>query len=303
MSPWQYLPYPWRQALGALPEAWSAELEEVRFRVGQPVRLYGPTWCRALPELGGDIVMTPDLSRILDALVEHSLYARVEELRQGFITLPGGHRVGVAGRAVWRNGAIETMRNIRGLNFRVARAVVGVGLSLERQLVDGGVRGRSILIVSPPRAGKTTLLRDLVRIWSNAGLRTVVVDERSEIAGLGGVGGDGYDLGEHSDVLDGWPKPEGMDIALRTLGPDLIAVDELGGGRDIEALSHARYAGVDVLATVHARQWDDLVAKPRLMAMIEQGAFDAVVLLSRRLGPGTAESLWIRGTRTWPLVS
>lgn len=295
MGPWQYLPNPWRQAIMDLPRDRLATLEEIRFRVHRPVTLYGGARSDALLTDEVPSVVTPvELERVLSILVEHSLYARNEELREGFVTLPGGHRVGVAGRAVLKEGRVETVRQVSGLNLRVARAALGPAERLLKQLHEKGFARGSILLLSPPRAGKTTLLRDLVRVLSNRGRRIVVVDERSEIAGFGGAGVSGYDVGCHTDVLDGWPKRHGIEVAIRTLGPDVIAVDELGGTDDVDALWQARYSGVDILATAHARSQAELSERPRYRELLEQGGFDVVVTLSGYPAPGTILDLDIR---------
>lgn len=288
MHAWQYLPNPWRQALTDLArdKHWS-DLEEVRFRVDRPVYLYHSEGSGPLL-IDGIAVPTNavELERVVGVLVDHSLYARVNELRQAFVTLPGGHRVGVAGRAVAHHGQIKTIGHISGINLRVARAIVGPGETLVERLTSLAGMG-SWLLVSPPRAGKTTILRDMVRFLGNQGWRVVVVDERSEIAGYGGAGVREFDLGLHTDVLDGWPKPQGIEAAVRTLGPDVIAVDELGGSRDFDAVAAARYAGVHVLATVHAKNPDDLeMTWQRSLEM-----FDAVVYLTAHPKPGTVSRI------------
>ena len=293
MGPWQYLPNPWRQALMDLPRDRSATLEEIRFRIGRPVFLYGTGWQMPLshPDAPGS-VSPAEIERVIEVLVEHSLYARVDELRQGYITLPGGHRVGIAARAVVDGRRVVTVRQITGLNMRIGRAVKGPGEHLVHLLADRSVEDGSWLLVSPPRAGKTTLLRDVVRILSDRGRRVVVIDERSEVAGFGGAGVFGHDLGAHTDVLDGWPKAEGIEAAIRTLGPDVIAVDELGEGRDLEAVWQARHSGVDVLATVHARSLDELKARPAYQPLLAGDGFRAAVVLSARPVPGTLRELW-----------
>lgn len=295
MEPWQYLPNPWRQAITVLPRNRSATLEEIRFRIGRPVYLYGTGWHEPLSSAGvPTAVSLAELDRVLGVLVEHSLYTRSEEMRNGYITLPGGHRVGIAARAVVHDGHIETIRQVTGLNMRVGRAVIGPGARLLDQLAHQRIVPGSLLLASPPRAGKTTLLRDLVRFLSDQGRRIVVIDERSEIAGYGGAGVFGHDLGCHTDVLDGWPKSEGIEAALRTLGPDLIAVDELGSGPDVDAVWRARYSGVDVLATLHARFPEDLWARAPYGQLLDQGAFEAVVFLSGDPVPGTVAKIWAR---------
>ncbi len=292
MEPWLYLPpFPWRDAITALDPGVLERLEEIRFRVDVPVILYTDSSWMPLCQQGVPVISgAGDIQRILSILVDHSLYARMEELRKGYITLPGGHRVGVAGRAVWQDGRIVTQTEITGLNIRYAHDISGIAAPLVERLRQGGVRGNSWLIAAPPRAGKTTLLRDLVRWFSHGGWRVVVVDERCEIAGTNG-GNRGFDLGNHADVLQGWSKPEGIIIAIRTLGPDVIVVDELGGDEDLAALLQARHAGVEVIGTLHAR---DATAElnPRLEQLWESQLFDAVVFLGRNPGPGSVTAIW-----------
>jgi stage III sporulation protein AA len=285
MEVWQFLPNPWRQALGALIGEKLGGVEEIRFRVGRPVYLYGSGWHQVLAHSAvPQIVGAGDMDRIVAALVDHSLYARIDELRQGFLTLPGGHRVGIAAHAVLQNGTLQAVRSITSLNLRVGRQVRGAAEAVLQR--TGVLHGRSCLLVSPPRGGKTTLLRDLVRWCGDSGLRTVVVDERSEISGFGGTVEQGFDLGEHTDVLDGWPKPEGIEVAVRTLGPDIVAVDELGGEADVHAVLRARYAGVAVLATAHAHSASDLALRRHFGPLLDPSVFDAVVELSASPHPG-----------------
>ncbi|NMP21162.1 ATPase, T2SS/T4P/T4SS family [Sulfobacillus harzensis] len=294
MGPWHYLPNPWRQAVLDLPRDRFATLEEIRFRLNRPVYLYGTGWQAPLSE---KVVSAEDMERIVAVLAEYSLYARADELSRGYLTLAGGHRVGIAGRAVVVRGHVESVRQISGLNVRVARAVMGPGQALWERIEAEGLPLGGVLLISPPRAGKTTLLRDLIRVLSDQGRRIVVVDERSEISGFGGTGGSGHDLGMHTDVLDGWPKKEGIEVALRTLGPELIAVDELGDGGDLQAVFKARYSGVGMLATVHARSRADLVARREYRECLESGVFDAVVTLAAQPAPGTVTEVWTYGGR------
>jgi stage III sporulation protein AA len=184
------------------------------------------------------------------------------------------------------------VRQVSGLNMRVARAIRGPGEDLLSRLGDA-ISPRSFLIAGAPRSGKTTLLRDLVRRYGDSGQRVVVVDERSEIAGFGGAGDTGFDVGLHTDVLDGWPKADGIRIAVRTLGPDVVAVDELGGHHDAQAIAQARYAGVRVVATIHAGGRLDLTRHQSIWPLIQDGVFDGVVFLSSRPGPGSLTDLWM----------
>lgn len=296
VEPWQYLPNPWRRHVAGLSKEERETLEEIRFRVGRPVFLYGPAGHRPLTGEGvAEAVAGEEIERVFAVLIDYSLYARADELRQGFVTLPGGHRVGVVARAVVEKGAVETVRHICGLNIRWARPVVGGAASLWARLGETGGGLPSVLLLSPPRCGKTTLLRDLVRQLGDRGFRTVVVDERSEIGGAGADGAPGYPVGLHTDVLDAWPKAVGIQVALRTLGPDVIAVDELGAAEDCAAVERARLAGVAVLATVHGGSLADLADHPQLSRMLARGVFDRVVVLSRRRGPGTVERVCAPG--------
>ena len=140
------------------------------------------------------------------------------------------------------------------------------------------------------------MLRDLVRILGDQGQRVVVIDERSEIGGMGSNGTSPFDLGCHTDVLDGWPKPQGIAIALRTLGPDVVAVDELGGEEDLAAVARARQAGVQVLATVHARSQADLLGRGAFMRAWQAGIFDGVVFLRRGPQQESHDQVWTRPT-------
>lgn len=288
---WEVLPNPWRRALELEPADVLDTLEEIRLRVGRPVMLYGGFGRRPLP-----VSPPPSAEALADLVMKmahHSLYAREDELRQGYLSLPGGMRVGLAGKAVWHEGRMVTIRDISGVNLRVARAVEGGAEGLIARLGDS--RPRSLLIISPPRAGKTTLIRELARIWSDGGAITVVVDERGELAAMT-EGAPGFPIGLHTDVLDGWEKPAGILAAVRSLAPELIVVDELGGDGDAGAVHFARRSGVAVVASAHAEDLGDLRHKPALWEMWQSGTFDVLAVLSRHPRPGTLVDLCWR----WP---
>lgn len=285
-EPWDFLPDRWNARVRALPASVREAIEEVRFRVGRPVFAYGSG--STVTVVDPDPLPADALEHLVLGLVEHSLYARQDQLRQAFFTLPGGHRVGIAGRAVLDDGKVRTVRDISGLNLRRGRAIPGVAEALWAAL--GGSDPCSLLVVSPPRAGKTTLIRDVARVWSDQGHPTVVIDERGELAGM--VGAEAaHALGAHTDVLDGWPKASGLNAAIRTLGPHLVVVDELGSADEADAVEAARRAGVEVVASVHG----DLTGKSPGGRMADrlwrQGVFAARVTLSRRHGPGTLEEV------------
>ena len=266
----------------------ASGLEEMRFRVHRPVALYGAGWSTYLGPQGASdravglpVLEAEDIGALVERLADRSLYAHEQELAEGFLTLPGGHRAGLAGRAVLQQGRVATVRDWTGVDIRVARAVRGAADPVLRA-VRAALPDRaapSVLLIGSPRTGKTTVLRDLIRQWSDAGQRLVVVDERSEIQGGSGPGR--FDLGAHTDVLDGWPKPAGLRAAVRALGPDAVAVDEVGGAEDVAALEWARRSGCAVLATAHASDRAEARRHPIVGALLRDLVVDALV----ELGP------------------
>lgn len=294
-----YLPPALRQELAALGARQAADLEEIRCTMGTPLMLRFNDGEALLAAAGGltkqpgeAVYCDAELIRRLTLLLsDSSFYALEEELRRGYITLPGGHRAGLAGRAVLENGRVRGLRDISAVNIRLARAVPGVALPLLPQILAGG-KPLDTLIAAPPRAGKTTMLRDLAYQLSEGTfgppLRVGIVDERSELAALRG-GLPQLPIGCRSDVLDGCPKAEGLMMLIRSMSPEVLICDELGRAEDALALEDAANAGVPVIATAHAKDEGELMSRPVLAQLIAKRAFARVVLLSRRAGPGTIE--------------
>jgi stage III sporulation protein AA len=289
-----------RSALNVLP----LPPEEIRVREGRPLELVcsGGSWfVTAAGSLAEDplTALLPDreeLFRTFQLMAQGSVYAWEEELRAGFLTVGGGHRVGICGRAVVEAGRLRTVRPVASLNIRIARAVPGAASPLLPRLVRRGSL-LSTLLIAPPQAGKTTVLRDLVRQVSEGvpplglpGAKVAVVDERSEIGGcIGGV--PSMRLGPRTDVLDGCPKADGIMLLLRAMSPQVIAVDEVGRPEDAHALVDALHAGVTVVATAHGTSPGDVMQRPGLRPLFEAGAFARAAVLSRRKGPGTLEQV------------
>ncbi|WEK56309.1 MAG: stage III sporulation protein AA [Candidatus Cohnella colombiensis] len=292
-----------RGVLEQIPKAAIDSLEEIRIRENRPLEIsYGsrPAFVKLDGSLTEDyrVAYVPgrdECRAMLEKITNHSIYAVEEELRRGYITIAGGHRIGLAGRVVLEKGQVAHLRDIAGFNVRIARARPGFGAQVLPGLLDE--REQTIghtLIVSAPQQGKTTLIRDLARCISSGewhhpaaalwrGRKVGIVDERSEIAACE-KGIPSFDLGPRCDVLDACPKAEGMMMMVRSLSPEVIVVDEIGRAEDAIAINEAIHAGVKVLATAHAATLADVFARPVLAQLAAEGAFASYVLLTRRGG-------------------
>ena len=290
-----YLPPRVREMLASVDE--DAPLEEIRLRAGQPLQLCFTGCERLIYAVGGrPAVSAQDCADTLSRVCEQSLYAWEEELKSGFVTLPGGYRVGVCGRAVGHDGVPARLTDVTSLNFRIGGAVEGAALPVLPLLADGAGLPRSTLVLSAPGCGKTTLLRDLARLCATgaAGVRPCrvgVVDTRFELAGsLRGV--PQFDLGPRTDVLSGCTKAVGMRLLVTAMSPEVLVADELSTAADVEAAQEAAACGVRLLAGVHAGEPQTLLARPPLRELLRARLFDRYVLLGRSRGVGTVEGVF-----------
>ena len=259
------------RAAAARPAAEKAVCEELRLRVGRPPSLRLPAGEAPLAETP---VTGADIAAVLEKATGASLHAVADDLRRGFVCAPGGVRVGVCGTACCAPGGVESFRDVSSLCIRVARPVPGAGREILPLL-----RGKSVLVLSPPGGGKTTFLRELVRTASDAGARVALADERGELAGMSG-GVPGFDVGRCTDVLTGAPRAEGALLLLRAMAPEIVAMDEISAPADAAAIETLLGCGVRIFASAHAPDRASLLRRPAFRRLLARGAFDVLVRIS-----------------------
>ena len=274
-----------------------AKLQEIRLRTDRPLLLICGGKERIIPGQrdGPYIVTREDIKEMIQYVSNYSLYAYEHEMRQGFITIEGGHRVGMAGQTILEDGRVKNLRYVSSVNLRISHEIKGCADPVFPYLVSGH-KVCHTLIVSPPRCGKTTLLRDVIRQISDGnrwicGMAVGVVDERSEIGGCY-MGVPQNQLGDRTDILDCCPKAEGMMMLIRSMGPQVIAVDEIGTAEDVHAVRYAMHCGCRMLATVHADSMEELRKKPILGQLVEQGLFERYILLGNQKHAGQVKGIF-----------
>ncbi len=284
-------------ALFELPERISDRLEEIRIRALRPVLVMVPDgrYLTARGELTGDAdralyASMADCGNILERISQHSIYAIEQEMRCGYISLLGGYRIGFCGKPVTEEGRVRHFANLTSFCIRIAREHKGCADKVMPYLLRDGEL-LSTLVLSPPRCGKTTIVRDIARQLSFGGRQVVIVDERSEIAGSS-RGVPQNDVGPMTDVLDACPKAEGMRIALRAMSPDVLVTDEIGSQEDRRCVIDAAGAGVAVIATAHAASIEEAMKRPVLSELLTEGMFGRVIVLSRACGAGTLSGVY-----------
>lgn len=272
-------------------------LQEIRLRAGQPVTIlyYGEEKMLPTDNRNSYRVSQEDIEEAVEYICSYSLYAYENELRQGFVTIEGGHRVGMAGQVILENGRVKNIKYISSINIRVSHEVMHCADSVFPYIT----RQRELyhtLIISPPRCGKTTLLRDLIRQVSDGnawvkGCTVGVVDERSELGGCY-LGRAQNNLGMRTDILDCCPKAEGMIMLIRSMAPKVIAVDEIGAGEDIRSIEYAMHCGCRMVATVHGASIAEIQKKPFFGQMMKQKRFERYVVLGNTHRIGEIEGIY-----------
>ena len=278
------------RTLRMMPESMSSRLEEIRFRTGRPVMVYAGGREYEMYRRDNQNLSPEELEKIFRLLVHHSVYSYQEDIRSGFVTLDGGHRVGICGRAVTDgSGHVVSIKNISSINIRRGREVIGSSDGILPYLAEGGKGVKNTIIVSPPKCGKTTVLRDLIRNLSNMGYKVGVCDERCEIAGACG-GRYGFDLGLRTDVVDSCPKDAGILMLIRSMSPDVVAVDEIGTEADARAIERACVSGVSVVAAMHGDSFEDVLRSP-IGKFVKSGVIRRLVFLTDSPAPGTVSDV------------
>lgn len=283
------LPVRIAEQLQQLPPHQLNEMEEIRIRINRPIEVS----VAGLPKFLPYVVNGEDCVHLLNKISHFSIYTLEEELKRGYVTVSGGHRIGLAGKVILENGVVKAIRDVSSFNIRIAREKIGIADKLLPYIYENG--WRHTMIIGPPQTGKTTLLRDIARIISGGDStlppsKVGIVDERSEIAGsVDGV--PQLTFGPRVDVLDACPKAEGMMMMIRSMSPDVLIIDEIGRKEDCDAIMEAIHAGIKLIMTTHGNSLLEVQNRPILKPLIDTGIFHRYIELTRGDGPGTITSI------------
>ncbi|NLK87005.1 MAG: stage III sporulation protein AA [Clostridiaceae bacterium] len=276
-------------------------LEEIRLRADKPLVMLNS--CRewfigrdGLPSSkpsGSFTVTQEDIKNSIEMMSENSVYAYQEEIKNGYITIRGGHRVGLTGRVVLDASGVKNIKDISGLNIRLSNQIFGCSSKVMGYIVKNASDIFNTLIISPPQCGKTTILRDIARNLSNGmpdtgfkGVKVAIVDERSELAAcVKGIPQN--DVGIRTDVLDGCPKNIGMKMMIRSMSPKVIITDEIGNEGDRQAVHSVLNAGVRIITTAHGYNISELKSRREVLMLVQDKVFERYIVLNDTNGPGS----------------
>lgn len=260
----------------------ETRIEEIRIRINRPIilKLRDADICMDY------IVSEKDVLQTIEKICENSLYAYKKQISEGYITVKGGHRIGITGTGVIENGQVINLKYISSLNFRIAREVKGCSRYLLKEIINKNENTiYNTVIVSPPGKGKTTILRDIIRNLSNGvdemnfkGKNCGVIDERGEIAAcFRGI--PQKDIGIRTDVIENVTKEKGIHMLLRTMAPEIIACDEIGGAEDVQAIEKATISGIKGIFTMHGKTIEDIKNNKEVKKLLEKNILEKIIFL------------------------
>ena len=281
-----YLKKEWQEILKNEPKELLRRATEFRVRLGRGCSISCGDHNYIIESIR---VEAKDMEALFERLCRDAAFQFENQIENGYIPLSGGHRVGICGSFVRNEQGRVRIKDLSSVNFRICRDIKGIAENLLPKLICEG-KFCSTMIVSEPCGGKTTLLTDLVRTLSQKGFRSAIIDERGEIAAVF-KGEAQKDVGLLTDVLDGYPKPYGMMVALRTLSPQILVCDEIGTGEETERMLEAMNAGVPVLVSAHARDEEELLNRPQIKRLLDAGAISKIVLLKGKKAPGRVKKV------------
>ncbi|WP_455538135.1 stage III sporulation protein AA [Terrisporobacter sp.] len=289
-------------------------IEEIRLRINKPLIINGKQKDYFYNEKNKTldtnmdnayVVTKEDIEQTFQIICKYSIHSFMDDIKKGFITLRGGHRVGIVGKVIVQEGRVENIKHISSLNIRISKEVKGCSDKVMNHIIKNSTEINNTIIISPPQCGKTTLLRDIVRNLSNGskkfnfkGVKVALIDERNEIAGSY-LGVPQMNVGIRTDIIETCPKDIGIIMVLRSMSPNVIVTDEIGTEKDIKALYTALNGGVGLITTVHGDSIDDIRNRKELRNLLDENLFKKVILLSARKGPGTVEKIYDLQEKRW----
>ena len=292
----------------------NLNIEEIRLRIQKPLILNSNNKDYFYNERTKDlslkmdnpyIVTREDVDQTFQIICKYSIHTFMDDITKGFITLRGGHRVGIVGKTIIEDGKVKNIKHISSLNIRVSREIAGCSDKILEHIIKSDNQVNNTLIISPPQCGKTTLLRDIVRNLSNGnekygfnGTKVALIDERNEISGSY-LGIPQMDIGIRTDIIETCPKDIGIMMLLRSMSPNVIVTDEIGNESEIKALYTALNGGVSLITTVHGDSIEDIQNRKELSRLLDKELFKKIIILSGRKGPGTLEKIYDLEEKRW----
>ena len=302
-----------REKIKKLPKS-NLNIEEIRLRSKKPLILNANNKDYFYNEKENDldlnmnnpyIVTREDIEQTFQIICKYSIHTFMDDIKKGFVTLRGGHRVGIVGKAIVENGQVKNIKHISSLNIRISREIIGCSDKILDHIINTNNKVNNTLIISPPQCGKTTLLRDIVRNLSNGnkkygfrGMKVALIDERNEIGGSY-LGVPQMDVGIRTDIIETCPKDVGIIMLLRSMSPNIIVTDEIGNEMEVKALYTALNGGVSLITTVHGDSIEDIQGRKELSNLLDKELFKKVIILSSRKGPGTVEKIYDLEEKRW----